>query len=161
MAKPSLTSLMNDMIDRIDEIHPVKSALVAEERYWQMITLYIRIDPVLAQLYKQYCDAKNHLGQLLAGPNPNDAMAEIAWDMHDSLRGAIETRLIELRENSDTPRRVKALQQEQANKARHFERQKNNEQSIEDLVAFMLWIGLVMRDAPGERALHADFGHAC
>ena len=159
----SLSSLMNAMVDRIDTVYVEDIGPIPEERYWHMIGLYIQVDPVLAQLYKQYCDSKANLGGLLVGQDMADPMTEIAWDMHDGLRTAIDARLIELRGSKETVRRVMALQKalsEREAAAREKLKAEEESRSFENLLAFMVWTGMVMKDAQIPSPLSHDFRQA-
>lgn len=163
MSGVSLTDLLNDMIARLEDTQPEMMRTIPEERYWHMISLYIQVDPVLAQLYKQYCDARDNLGQLLSSADPNSPMAEIAWDMHDSLRSAIDTRLLELKDNDTVTARILALKNQSdtlERQKRKFEKQKSESHRMENLMAFMLWTGLVLKDVGQGHYLRAEFGQA-
>ncbi len=62
---------------------------------------FCRLDPLLADLYKQYLDAKGHRTALVSLNGPNDPMAEIAIDMEDSAWCAYQVRYMELRAQRD------------------------------------------------------------
>ena len=163
MLGTSLSDLMNAMVCRLDDIQTGDIGFIPEERPWHFIRLYMQVDTILAQLYKQYCEAKDHLGKLLAYTGANDPMTEIAWDMHDSLRSAIETRLLELRDDPQVAQQIKTLQQEQFNRSEEavrLQREKDNAASIDHLIAFMLWVSLVMKDHQNLWDLRADFCQA-
>jgi len=150
MPEPSLSELMNSMIARLETTQTGVLDDIPEERHWQMIGLYIQVDPLLAQLYKQYCDAKDRLGKLLAHADPNDPLTEVAWDMHDSLRSAIETRLIELKDNSFASQKIAALRNDLALASEREDRKARERaaaNSMDQLIAFMLWASLVMKDS--------------
>lgn len=164
MSKSSLTSLMNDMVGRLDDLLPEEETLpIPEERYWDKIGVYMRVDPVLAQLYKQYCEAKDRLGALLSGPNSNDPMTEIAWDMHDSVRSAIDTRLIEMESNPSVQAKIEATQEamrEQARAEQKARKAKRENDSMENIINFLIWTCLVFRDRKNDRDLIQDFAQA-
>ncbi len=150
MSEISLSEMMNSMIARLETTQADALDHIPEERHWQMIGLYIQVDPLLAQLYKQYSDAKDRLGKLLAHTDPNDPITEVAWDMHDSLRSAIETRLIELKDNSSASDKIAALKNELALTCEREDRkarEKEAANSMDQLLAFMLWVSLVMKDS--------------
>ncbi len=163
MSHASLTDLMNMMVARADAVRPQQAPDIPEERYWHMISLYIQIDPVLAQLYKQYCDTKDRLGQLLANVGANDPMTEIAWDMHDSLRSAIDTRLVELKDNKETNGKLAALKNEEALAQERAEREARKQQSaksLDELIAFMMYVSFVMKNGLVFNDLRHDFAQA-
>ena len=160
----SLSDLMNAMVSRLEYTHPEDMQSVPEEKQWALITTYMSVDAILASLYKQYCEAKDNLGKLLIENGDQDPMTEIAWDMHDSLRSAIETRLLELKDDKDITNRVAAIQ---ANKftARMMAKpkKKSTHQSLNEMMAFMLWAGMVMKSGQMSQMAHdirRDFGKA-
>ena len=78
---PSLQSIMNSMASRLDDILPEPMMARPADRDWPFIHLYLGSDPLLAQLYKQYCDARAKLNSLHKEFGRNDAMAAIAADI--------------------------------------------------------------------------------
>jgi hypothetical protein len=158
--EPTLTSLMNSMIARLEYTQPEAMSDIPESRQWNMIEIYIAVDSVLASLYKQYCEAKENLAKVLLNGSTNDPMAEIIWDMHDSLRSAIETRLIELKDNTEIQGRVATLK---ANKnATHLNDKfiKKPAQTLNQVMAFMLWAGMILKDNPNTYDVRRDFSRA-
>ncbi len=158
-----LSELMNAMISRLEYTHPADMEAAPEEKHWKLISLYASIDPVLASLYKQYLEAKENLGKLLVAGGAQDPMTEIAWDMHDSLRSAVETRLLELKDDKATSGRVAAIQaHHSANHMTAKIKKSTPAQSLEDMMAFMLWAGMVMKDsAQTQYDIRRDFYKAC
>ena len=63
------------------------------------INLYASLDPILADLLKQYKDADKQSTYLEDTFSGDDPMAEIAFDRTDSAWSAVQTRLLELRED--------------------------------------------------------------
>lgn len=145
-AQASLSELMNALIARMEYAHAEDIQDIPEARYWHMIEIYIQVDEILASLYKQYCDAKENLGKLLVANGSDDPMTEIAWDMHDGLRSAIETRLIELKDDKAVAGRVAALQSRKvaARLPNKSAKQKSNAAQLNEMMAFVLWAGMVM-----------------
>ncbi|MDY0029886.1 MAG: hypothetical protein RBR86_08105 [Pseudobdellovibrionaceae bacterium] len=163
MSKTSLTDLMNMMVARVDAVKPNQAQNIPEERYWHMISLYMQVDPILAQLYKQYCDTKDRLGQLLASGGAHDPMTEIAWDMHDSLRSAIDTRLVELKDSTETNGKLAALKNEEALMSERADREARKQQSaksLDELIAFMMYVSFVMKNGLAFNNLRHDFAQA-
>ena len=145
-----LSELMNTMISRLEYTQPDDMGKIPEDQQWKMIGLYASIDPILASLYKQYLEAKDNLGKLLVtGGGGQDPMTEIAWDMHDSLRSAVDTRLLELKDDKAASGRIAAIQ---ANKAASRMTSKIKKptptQTLDEMMAFMLWAGMVMKNGP-------------
>lgn len=153
-----LTELMNAMTTRLDTIRPDDVKDIPEERHWKLITLYIAVDDVLASLYKQYCEAKDNLGKLLVSNGSDDPLSEIAWDMHDSLRSSIETRLLELREDKDATDRALALQSRQFERKMIKRSRKPVTQRLDETMAFMLLAGMAMKNGLPSQDMRRDFG---
>jgi hypothetical protein len=154
-----LSDVMNAMISRLEFTQPEAYQSAPEERHWTLITLYISVDSVLASLYKQYQEAKENLGKLLVKHDAQDPMTEIAWDMHDSLRSAVETRLLELKDDKETSGRVAAIQISQ-NASRMTQKIKKTKptQTLDEMMAFMLWAGMVMKNGvPAHHDIRKDF----
>lgn len=157
----SLSSLLNSMVARLEYTRPEEFDSVPEESHWALISLYMKIDPVLASLYKQYCEAKENIGKLLAKRDAHAPMAEIAWDMHDSLRSAVETRLIELKDDKAASGKVAAMVA--CHNATQMTRQKFQKpsqkptQTMGDIMTFMLWAGMIMKDAIPNCDVRRDF----
>jgi hypothetical protein len=115
---------------------------------------------VLANLYKQYCAAKENLGKLLVQNGSQDPMTEIAWDMHDSLRSAIETRLLELKDDEAVSGRIKAIITNRSAMRFIDKPKKKTTQTLDEMMAFMMWAGMVMKDNPQNYDIRRDFGRA-
>ncbi|MCB9964431.1 MAG: hypothetical protein H6855_03900 [Rhodospirillales bacterium] len=75
--------------------------------------LYITSDRLLAELYRQYLDSQRHYVQTLQTHGKDAPMTEIASDMAESCFCAMETRLIELRQEKDLTEKVTRLQDSQ------------------------------------------------
>lgn len=158
-SEKSLSQLLNAMISRLEYAHPEAMKDIPESKQWEMIGTYMTVDSVLASLYKQYCAAKDNLGRLLIENGPQDPMTEIAWDMHDSLRSAIETRLLELKDDETVSGRIKAIIASRSS-IRFIPKKKNPTQTLDEMMAFMMWAGMVMKDTPQNYDMRRDFGRA-
>ena len=73
------------------------------------VAYYIALDPLLAQLYKDYRDTQAYYARLDDGGQRNAAMRDVAQDMVDSAWSALQTRLIELREGDETVTAMQAM----------------------------------------------------
>ncbi len=153
----SLSQLMNAMISRLEFAHPEAVKNIPESKKWDMINIYISVDSVLASLYKEYCAAKENLGKLLIENGSEDPMTEIAWDMHDSLRSAIETRLLELKEDDTISGRVQAIIASRSAVRMIAKPKKNPTQTFDEMMTFMMWAGMVMKDTPQNHDIRRDF----
>ena len=156
----SLSDLMNMMISRLEYTHPEEMENIPESKKWDMIGVYASVDPILASLYKQYCEAKENLGKLLIEKGAQDPMTEVAWDIHDSLRSAIETRLLELKEDGLVSSRVAAIQTNKFASRSAVKTIKKPTQTLNEMMAFMLWAGMVMKNNPAAYDIRRDFGRA-
>jgi len=106
---PNLQALMNEMASRPVPIkaHDHQKAPASEEM------AYVALDPVYADLHKQYRDAKARHRKLIQIYKSQDPLLEVAADMLESLESACETRLIELRRDLIMRAAVRRLLREQ------------------------------------------------
>lgn len=156
----SLSDLMNTMISHLEYTHPGEMSSIPESKQWELIHIYASIDPVLASLYKQYCAAKETLGKLLVDKGAQDPMTEVSWDVHDSLRSAIETRLLELKDDGTVSARVAAIQATRFQSRMPVKTLKKPTQTLNEMMAFMIWAGMVMKENPASYDIRRDFGRA-
>lgn len=156
----SLSDLMNAMISRLEYTHPEEMSSIPESKQWEMIHVYASLDSVLASLYKQYCAAKETLGKLLVNNGAQDPMTEVAWDVHDSLRSAIETRLLELKDDGAVSARVAAIHKNKIAARMPVRTLKKPTQTLDEMMAFMIWAGMVMKDNPASYDMRRDFSRA-
>lgn len=159
-ADTSLSELMNAMISRLEYTHPEEMESAPESKQWELIGLYASVDPVLASLYKQYCAAKENLGKLLVEKGASDPMTEVAWDVHDSLRSAIETRLLELKDDGAVSSRIAAIQANRFASRMPVKQTRKPTQTLDEMMAFMIWAGMVMKSNPATYDVRRDFGRA-
>lgn len=138
MDHASLQAIMNGMLNRLDDILPDELQNAPEDRDWPFIHIYLKIDPVLAQLYKQYCDARAKLDQLHRERGSDDPMAEIAADMKDSAHTAVETRLLELKENAEAQGRIARFKESKA--------PDNPLDTFDQMMIFMIWVRMTMKN---------------
>lgn len=156
----SLSDLINSMISRLEYTHPEEMKSVPESKQWEMIAVYASIDSVLASLYKQYCAAKENLGKLLVDKGAQDPMTEIAWDMHDSLRSAIETRLLELKDDGAVSARIAAIQATRFASRMPVKTLKKPQQAFDEMMIFMMMASMAMKESPAAYDIRRDFGRA-
>lgn len=89
------------------------------------IDVFAQYDPLLADLQKQYLDARAVRKRQLESFGAEDPMAEIAADMEDSAWCAMQTRYIELRDERLLMARVqKEMRAERRERARLSQREK-------------------------------------
>lgn len=109
----SVQDVMNKMAGRVDALLDQRedgrrkaspaSALQEEIRIW------MAVDALLANLHKQYLDAKMHHARLAQRHGKGDPMEEVAADMAASAKCAVETRLIELRHSTEAKLAFQAM----------------------------------------------------
>ncbi len=95
MKPDSLESIISDMVRRLDVVRPEdqgKGDPLSE------VEAFTSADPILAALHKQYLEANVQHKKLIRENGLDDPMAEIAADMLDSARSAVQTRLLELQD---------------------------------------------------------------
>lgn len=108
----SVQDIMAQMAGRMDSLLDAsertrtarETGIIPDElRFW------MAVDPLLADLHKQFLDARaNHI-RLTRLRGAKDPMADVANDMADSAQCAFETRLLELRRDEDSKAMVLAL----------------------------------------------------
>lgn len=86
------------MATRLDVHHQPDSDAAAAGFYGE-IEAYMAVDATLARLYKEFLDARRTRIRALEQQGEGSAMAEIARDLEESAQSAMETRMIELRED--------------------------------------------------------------
>lgn len=146
MSTTSLKSLMNAMVRRLEFAHLEDIGPIPEEKHWPLIGIYIQIDSVLAALYKEYCEAKDMLGNMMVKGGSDDPMTEIIWDMHDSARAAVETRLIELRDDKGTTERVRQLESlRNLPKSEYAKTTPSPAHDVDNAIVFLLMASMAMK----------------
>lgn len=137
----SLHSIMNSMASRLDDVLPDTMQDRPADRDWPFIHLYLGSDPLLAQLYKQYCEARAKLEALHREFGRGDPMAVIASDMKDSAHTAVETRMLELKESRVVQSQV-AVRKEIEQKIQKVDRP---EDAFDRIIAMMIWAKFVIK----------------
>lgn len=133
---------------------------IPEEQKWPLIGIYIRIDDVLAALYKQYCDAKAHFNQILETFGANDPMTDIAADLYESSCSAIETRLLEVKTSPSIRAQAQILKDDQLWQIKKREEEAKHqklENNLQDLIIFILWINSTRNSQISSKLLISDF----
>ena len=90
----SFEDALSSILDEFDinELSALQESAHAPEDELDEIRLYCDVDPVLADMYKHYADAKSEQASILASHGKNDPMADVAFDRVDSAWSAIVTR---------------------------------------------------------------------
>lgn len=105
MKNRDLQSIIKDMAARLDQ-HRSHDDGHAGMSMLTEIEAYVAIDATLARLYKEFADARLNRRRALEQHGERSAFADIAADLEESAQSAMETRMIELRE--DTQKRAMA-----------------------------------------------------
>ena len=156
----TLTPLMNAMIGRLEYTQRETLGPIPEDKYWDMIQIYIALDDVLAALYKQYCMAKDNLGTLVLARGSEDPMTEIAWEMHESARCAVETRLLELKEDSDIHARAAQMKALRSVPKTEYSRPPAPSDDLDQTIVFLLMASMVMKSSQRRQDIRRDFVRA-
>jgi len=91
---------MNDIARHPAAINAAVSARRRDPRDAQEEAFLI-IDPLFSDLHKQHSEAANNHKRLVRRHGQNDPMTRVAEDISDSTKSALETRLLELREDEE------------------------------------------------------------
>lgn len=99
MSSGSLEQIIGDMVRRLDAVGAQGGGTPSlPGDPLDQIEALMPVDPVLAALHKEYLDANARHKKLARESGVGDPMTEVAADMLDSARSALQTRLIELQE---------------------------------------------------------------
>jgi len=109
--RTSIQELMNKMAGRVDSLLDQQDhdSRATHPPVLDEIRMWIAVDPLLAELHKQYLDVRAHRARLKEKHGESDPICDVAVDMEDSARCAVETRLIELRKSEESRSALKAL----------------------------------------------------
>lgn len=84
-----------------------------------VVPVYAGFDPLLADLYRQYLEAHRQFKSLSALRGKDDPMAEAARDWMDSAESAVQTRMIEVRQDRNIHSRARRVLKEQARQEKY------------------------------------------
>lgn len=140
----SLQQIMNEMVQNLDSI--VDMPVLAENQSCSApqseLAAFMMVDPVLANLNRQYLDAQSHCRELISRYGDNDAMAEIAADMEQSAQCAMEARLLELRRNGDVAGAVEDILLREKQEEQEERENKLKEELEEHHKTLLVWVRL-------------------
>ncbi|HPF78182.1 MAG TPA: hypothetical protein PLF01_02720 [Alphaproteobacteria bacterium] len=111
MQGQSLNQIMNDMVARLDVLRPDDPSQRSPQPLSEL-EAFMQMDTLLANLNKQYLEAKQQRKELVALNGADDAMAEVAMDMEDSAWCAMQTRYLELRQERELMEKAQRLMRE-------------------------------------------------
>lgn len=163
---PSLQTIMNRMVGRLEDLLPEDVyADMGHGNEWPMIEIYIRLDPLLADLFKQYQDAKNRYASIERERGEHDPLVDVTRDMADSAHAAVTTRYLELQDDEEfqgsaasETQRVQILDAySMENDA--IKRQQKDE-NIYTGIAFMLWAAMIVEQKKQMESLRQSFARA-
>lgn len=147
MPRDSLQDVMNKIVQRIDDIRPAD--LSSYEASVSELDAYMGIDPLLADLNRQYTEARYNRDKLVQEFGADDPMTEIAGDIMDSALCARETRLIELKERQENECIVKAMMEREQEE---YEIRRAKEKSKDALNMYQraqLWMNATEKKSDG------------
>ncbi len=98
MKNHDLQGIIRAMASRLDMHQSAEAG--APSGTLSEVEAYMAVDPTLASLYKEFMDARRNRRRALEQQGSGSAMADIARDLEESAQSAMETRMIELRENT-------------------------------------------------------------
>ncbi len=99
MKNRDLQSIIKDMAARLDQHRTVDDGHAGVSMLTE-IEAYMAVDATLARLYKEFADARLNRHRAWEQHGKHSAFADIAADLEESAKSAMETRMIELREDS-------------------------------------------------------------
>ncbi|MCB9990587.1 MAG: hypothetical protein H6867_04295 [Rhodospirillales bacterium] len=156
MKKGSLEKTISDMVRRLEAARAsdtngdsMSASPAGSDCPLKDIEAFMPVDPVLASLHKEYLEANANHKKLARQNGFNDPMTEIAADMLDSARSAMQTRLIELQESRELEvqealvRRLRARKAEQEAsqvRARIAKRAKDKENDTLFWFSVLCWL---------------------
>ena len=122
----SINDILHKIDARLDDLRLTDdTAPVVSLDPLSEVGLYITNDRLLADLYRQYLEAQRNYISSIQDHGKNSPMTEIASDMSESAFCAMETRLIELREEEGMAERVMRVQEKQ--RAEYIDKMKQNQ----------------------------------
>lgn len=98
MKNRDLHSIIKDMAARLDQ-HQDQSSGTTHNNMLTEVEAYMAVDSTLARLYKEFADARAHRIRAQKQHGAQAALSDIAADLEESAQSAMETRMIELRED--------------------------------------------------------------
>lgn len=122
--KMTITSL-HDLIDDMARQPQTTDAgkKVRQNKGVDAIEIYAGLDPLLAELYRQYLEARRQYRSLSSLRGKDDPMADAARDWMDSAESAVQTRMIELRQDRKIRRQAGLVLERQARQEAQEERE--------------------------------------
>ncbi len=93
----NLHEIMNDVSAHLDRATP--SFMPAKHQVLGELEAFLMLDPLLADLHKQFLDAKHNRQQAAKEYGKGDGMTDMAAILEDSAWCAMQTRYMEIRSN--------------------------------------------------------------
>lgn len=125
---------MNDMVQRLDAIRPADVKKRAPTALSEL-EAFIQTDDLLADLNKQYLEAKRERKELVALNGADDAMTEVALDMEDSAWCAMQTRYLELRQDRELMAKVQRMMR-QSEEEIEYEVKRDKERNLKQFIYY-------------------------
>ncbi|MFN3828218.1 MAG: hypothetical protein ACK4NR_11415 [Micavibrio sp.] len=128
MKNRDLQSIIEDMALRLDSIRPDDDGFAMG--MLNEVEAYMAVDSTLASLHKEFIDSRRNRLRALEQQGEGSAMADIARDMEDSAKSAMETRILELRQDN-----MKRMMVERMMAQSHLEEMEEQRQASSKLYA--------------------------
>lgn len=129
MKTGSLQDIMNDMARRLDVIRTDDDSYGINDGSVSEMGAYAAVDPVMADLYRQYLNARKRHKTLTNQNGDDDALAAVAGEQAESLDSALQTRLIELRGDKKLSARVETIMTRSLHKT-----EENEKETVREMV---------------------------
>lgn len=132
MGSQGLHNIMNDVASMLDGMvmSAPKSAPSALREPMSEMDAFIEMDPLLAQLHKDFIDARQMRTQAQKEYGADDAMTEMAAYSEDSAWCAMQTRYMELRADRDNMAQAQELVAEDIRECEREARELREEETL-------------------------------
>ena len=111
MRGQSIQDVMRDVAAHV-EAAPAPQPKLSKKQSLTELDAFVLMDPLLADLQKDFLDTKARYEELIRKNGQDDPMAQVAADMQDSAWCAMQTRYLELREQRILMRKAQRLMRE-------------------------------------------------
>ncbi len=108
MQTPDVT--LHDVLNHLAKGTDFQTLQDSEVTLQDDIQIYARVDSLTGGLYRQYASAKNQHEKLIQENGVDDPMTEIAGEVMESAKSALDTRIIELKKEQNIISEVNRIQ---------------------------------------------------
>lgn len=142
----SLLDIMNEVSARLDRA-PLKQPVVAyHQEGLDELQAMMALDPLLADLHKQYLDAKSSRLQARKEYGANDGMTELAAMMEDSAWCSMQTRYMEVRADRKLREQANSMVEESRLEAEEHARKKRERETWDYVQAIQTMVRMREED---------------